>query len=147
MPWTVAHQAPLSKGFYRKEYWSGLPFPSPGDLLTQGWNLHLFISLALAGVLFMISTTWEVLYILYFSIIFCWVIHNFFINTLLVFLHECFYALENSPSTIYRLLSVSLFIGNIIFIMYSISTIFGGLFLISYLCITTSKAIQLNCFT
>ena len=31
-PWTVAHQAPLSIGFSRQEYWSGLPFPSPGDL-------------------------------------------------------------------------------------------------------------------
>ena len=28
-PWTVAHQAPLSLGFSRQEYWSGLPFPSP----------------------------------------------------------------------------------------------------------------------
>ena len=31
-PWTTAHQAPLSTGFSRQEYWSGLPFPSPGDL-------------------------------------------------------------------------------------------------------------------
>ena len=31
-PWTVARQAPLSKGFSRQEYWSGLPFPFPGDL-------------------------------------------------------------------------------------------------------------------
>ena len=31
-PWTVAHQAPLSVGFSRQEYWSGLPFPSPGNL-------------------------------------------------------------------------------------------------------------------
>ena len=31
-PWTVAHQAPLSMGFFREEYWSGLPFPPPGDL-------------------------------------------------------------------------------------------------------------------
>ena len=31
-PWTVACQAPLSRGFSRQEYWSGLPFPSPGDL-------------------------------------------------------------------------------------------------------------------
>ena len=31
-PWTVAHQAPPSMGFSRKEYWSGLPFPSPGDI-------------------------------------------------------------------------------------------------------------------
>ena len=29
-PWTVAHQAPLSMGFFRQEYWSGLPFPPPG---------------------------------------------------------------------------------------------------------------------
>ena len=32
IPWTVAHQAPLSTGFSGQEYWSGLPFPSPGDL-------------------------------------------------------------------------------------------------------------------
>ena len=32
IPWTVACQAPLFMGFSRKEYWSGLPFPSPGDL-------------------------------------------------------------------------------------------------------------------
>ena len=30
--WIVAHRAPLSMGFFRQEYWSGLPFPSPGDL-------------------------------------------------------------------------------------------------------------------
>ena len=31
-PWTVAYRAPLSMGFSRQEYWSGMPFPSPGDL-------------------------------------------------------------------------------------------------------------------
>ena len=31
-PWTATRQAPLSMGFFRQEYWSGLPFPSPGDL-------------------------------------------------------------------------------------------------------------------
>ena len=31
-PWTVAHQAPPSMGFSKQDYWSGLPFPSPGDL-------------------------------------------------------------------------------------------------------------------
>ena len=36
MPWTVAHQAPLPMGFSRQEYWSGLPFPSPGDLPSPG---------------------------------------------------------------------------------------------------------------
>ena len=35
-PWTGAHQAPLSMGFSRREYWSGLPFPSPGDLPDPG---------------------------------------------------------------------------------------------------------------
>ena len=36
IPWTVAYKAPLSMGFSRKEYWSGLPFPSPGDLPDPG---------------------------------------------------------------------------------------------------------------
>ena len=35
-PWTVARQAPLSMGFSRQESWSGLPFPSPGDLPNPG---------------------------------------------------------------------------------------------------------------
>ena len=37
-PWTVAYQAPPSMGFSRQECWSGLPFPSPGDLSTQELN-------------------------------------------------------------------------------------------------------------
>ena len=35
-PWTIAHQAPLSVGFSRQEYWSGLLLPSPGDLPDPG---------------------------------------------------------------------------------------------------------------
>ena len=35
-PWTAARPAPLSKGFPRQEYWSGLPFPSPGNILDPG---------------------------------------------------------------------------------------------------------------
>ena len=35
-PWTVAHQAPLTLGFPKREYWSGLPFPPPGDLPNPG---------------------------------------------------------------------------------------------------------------
>ena len=35
-PWTVAHQAPLSLEFFRQEYWSGLPFPPPGNLSDAG---------------------------------------------------------------------------------------------------------------
>ena len=37
--WTVAHQAPLSMGFSRQEYWSGLPFPSPENLPDPGIEL------------------------------------------------------------------------------------------------------------
>ena len=47
--WTVAHQASLSMGFLRQEYWSGLLFPSPGDLPDPGIEPS---SPALAGVLF-----------------------------------------------------------------------------------------------
>ena len=46
-PWTVAHQAPLSMGFSRQEYWSRQLFPSPGDLPNPGIELR---SLALQAV-------------------------------------------------------------------------------------------------
>ena len=39
--WTVVHQAPLSMGFSREEYWSELPFPPPGIFPIQGSNLSL----------------------------------------------------------------------------------------------------------
>ena len=63
--WTVAHQAPLSMGFFRQEYWSGLSFPSPGDLPNPGIEprspalqadalisepLCLYLSLAVLGL-------------------------------------------------------------------------------------------------
>ena len=38
-PWTITCQAPLSMGFSTQEYWSELPFPSPGDLLYPGIEL------------------------------------------------------------------------------------------------------------
>ena len=41
-PWTVAPQAPLSMGFSRQEYWSGVPLPSLGIFSTQGLNLGLW---------------------------------------------------------------------------------------------------------
>ena len=37
-PWTIAHQASLSMGSSRQEYWSGLPFPSSGDLSDPGFE-------------------------------------------------------------------------------------------------------------
>ena len=48
-PWTVAHKAPLSMGFSRQEYWSRLPFPSPGDLPDPGIEPMSLVSPALAG--------------------------------------------------------------------------------------------------
>ena len=47
--WTVAHQAPLSMGFSRQEYWSGLPFPPPGDLPDPGTEPVSLMCPALAG--------------------------------------------------------------------------------------------------
>ena len=58
-PWTVAHQAPLSIGFSRQEYWSGLPCPSPDDLPTPGIESASLMSPASAGGLFTSSTTQE----------------------------------------------------------------------------------------
>ena len=64
-PWTIACQAPLSLEYYRQEYWSGLPFPSPGDLPDpQSSNLYLLhlqvVSLPLShqGSLDMLITLW-----------------------------------------------------------------------------------------
>ena len=48
-PWTAAYQAPLSMGFSRQEYWSGVPFPPPGDLLDPGIEPESPVSLALSG--------------------------------------------------------------------------------------------------
>ena len=51
-PGTVAHQAPLSMGVSRQEYWSGLPFPPPGDLPNPGMENTSLMSPALVGVFF-----------------------------------------------------------------------------------------------
>ena len=51
-PWTVAHQVPLSIGFPRQEYWSVLPFPTPGDLPNPGIKPRSSASPALAGRFF-----------------------------------------------------------------------------------------------
>ena len=50
-PRTVAHQAPLFIGFSRQEYWSGLPYPPPGNLPDLGIEMSL-VSLALTGGFF-----------------------------------------------------------------------------------------------
>ena len=50
--WTVAHQAPLSTGFSRQEYWSGLPFPASGDLPDSGIEPMSPVSAILVGRFF-----------------------------------------------------------------------------------------------
>ena len=61
-PWTVAHQAPLSMGFSRQEFQSGLPIPSPGDLPDSGIEPMSLTSPALSRGFFTTSTTWEALF-------------------------------------------------------------------------------------
>ena len=51
-PWAVARQAPLSTGFSRQEYWSGLPFPPPGELPHPEMELESTVTSALAGRFF-----------------------------------------------------------------------------------------------
>ena len=57
--WTVAHGAPLSMGFSRQEYWSGLPCPPPGDLPDPGTEPKSLMSPALTGGFFTTRATWE----------------------------------------------------------------------------------------
>ena len=59
--WTVAHQAPLSMGFSKQEYWSGLPCPPPGDLLDPGIEPKSLVSPAVAAKFFTSGATWEAL--------------------------------------------------------------------------------------
>ena len=58
-PWPVAHQAPLSLGFYSQEYWSELSFPSPKDLPDSRFRQASFRSPKLASWFFNTSTIWE----------------------------------------------------------------------------------------
>ena len=55
----IVRQVPLSVGFYRQEYWSGLPCPPPGDLPNPGIKPTSLTSPALAGRFLTTSTTWE----------------------------------------------------------------------------------------
>ena len=57
--WTIACQVPLSMGFSRQEYWSGLSFPTPGDLPKPGNQTVSLTSAALAAEFFTTSAPWE----------------------------------------------------------------------------------------
>ena len=60
-PWIVAHQAPLSMGVSRQEYWRGLLCPSPGDLPHPGIKPIRLTSPKMAGEFFTTSFAWEAL--------------------------------------------------------------------------------------
>ena len=72
--WTMAHQAPLSMGFSRQEYWSGLPWPPPGDLPDPVIESKSLTSPALAGKFFTISARGKPLNVL------CWVLNNGYVG-------------------------------------------------------------------
>ena len=74
-PWIVAWQAPLSTGLSRQEYWSGLAFPSPGDLPDPETEPTSFVSPALAGQILYHSTTWEAIHPVYFLCL--WVVQGY----------------------------------------------------------------------
>ena len=57
-PWAVAHQPPLSRGVPRQEYWSGLPFPAPEDILDPGIEPASLANPALEGSLYHYATGW-----------------------------------------------------------------------------------------
>ena len=59
IPWTVDHQAPLSMGFSRQEYWSGLPYPPQGDLPNPGIEPASLMSPTLADRFFTTRAIWE----------------------------------------------------------------------------------------
>ena len=59
--WTVAHQAPLSKGFSRQEYWTGLSGPPPGNLPDPGIEPESLMSPTLSDRFFATGTAWGAL--------------------------------------------------------------------------------------
>ena len=67
--WTLAHQAPLSMGFSRQEYWGRLPCPPPGALPDLGMGPMTHMPPAVAGGFFITSSTWEAQYIYTYSYI------------------------------------------------------------------------------
>ena len=87
--WTVARQAPLSTRFSRNEYWSGFSCPPPGDLYDPRIEPVSLKSPALSGGFFTISTTWEVLALIFLYIYFWVHICSFLLDISLAARPDC----------------------------------------------------------
>ena len=93
-PWTVAHQVPLSMGFSRQGFWSGLPCLPPGDLPNPGIKFLSLMCPELAGGFFNTSVTLEAPYSLHsvnysasiqcMCVCVCWGVYSMFTVTLSV---------------------------------------------------------------
>ena len=96
--WTAALQAPLSMGFSRQEYRSGLPSSPPEDLPSPGIEPESLVSPALAGRFFTTNAIWEALYIcIYIFFLLCpkWVCRAGLIKTLITISRHSFYSAKN----------------------------------------------------
>ena len=82
-----SRQAPLPMGFFRQEYWRGLPCPPPGDLPYSGTEPASLMSPALAGRVFKTSATWEAQSIHIHYQLICHDVHT---ASVLSFLHCCY---------------------------------------------------------
>ena len=91
---TVAHQAPLSIGFSRQEYWSELPCPPPGNLPDPGIKPKSPVSPALAGGCLTTSDTWEASN---YSIDQIFIICYIYINSTIKFIWESFIKQQMLP--------------------------------------------------
>ena len=94
-PWTVARPAPLSMGFSRQEYWSGLPFPPSGDLSDPGIEPVSPVSPAFAGGFFTTELPGKPLLIVILCLFFYWLSVFFFLN----YRHSFLYVLPVSSYT------------------------------------------------
>ena len=90
IPRTIAHQTPLSMEFSRQEYWSGLPFHSPGDLPDSGIKLVSLASPSLAGRFFTTIVIWEA-HINLLHILFVLFIFVHYSTSIIILLYYVFY--------------------------------------------------------
>ena len=131
-PWTVAYQAPLSMELSRQEYWSGLPFPTPGNLPRDRTHVSC-ISCIVRWILYY-CTTWEAIYTYaYIHTLFHILFHSILLHMLntvdcaiqqdLVVHPFCIEVMFANPNLLQHLSPNPLLIGNQKFVLYVCGTI------------------------